>query len=297
MENCTSIPQLPDDCHSPLTTIAITPKMVFEKLMQLNPTKAPGPEGWPLFCLKECAQELSIPLSILFNKSLKFPVLPDHWKEALHLRREIALELITTALLVSPHPSAKLWNPLLRTTYQANNIIPPQQHGFTSGRSCSTQLLLDMNDWTNALDAGHSVDILYFDFAKAFDSVPHNRLISKLQSCGISGNLLEWVRNFLVGRKQKVVLNNYESEWLNVLSGAPQGSVLCPILFNIYVSDMPLIVNSSIVQFADDVKMFKTIASVNDYLQLQHDINLLYEWSKKWQLKFNFSKNVTCCTT
>jgi len=116
--------------------------------------------------------------------------------------------------------------------------IPPQQHGFTSGRSCSTQLLLAMNDWTKALHTGHNIDIMYFDFAKAFDSVSHNRLISNLRSSGISGNLLEWIRNFLVGRKQKVILNNNESEWSEVVSGVPQGSVLGPILFNIYVSDM-----------------------------------------------------------
>ena len=85
-----------------------------------------------------------------------------------------------------------------------------------------------MNDWTNTLDAGHSIDIFYFDFAKAFDSVTHIHLISKFHSCGTSGSLLDWVRSFLVGRKKKVVLNNYELEWLNVLSGVPQGSVLGP---------------------------------------------------------------------
>ena len=171
-----------------------------------------------------------------------------------------------------------------------NNVILPHQHGFTPGRSCSTQLLLAMNDWTKTLDDGHSVDILYFDFAKAFDSVPHNRLISKLQGCGISGKLLAWVKNFLVGRKQKVVLNSHASDWSSVSSGVPQGSVLDPILFNIYVSDMPLIVNSPIFQFADDVKMFRTIRTVDDFCQLQQDINLLFAWSKKWQLKFNISK-------
>jgi len=93
-----------------------------------------------------------------------------------------------------------------------------------------------------------------------------------------------------VGRKQKVALNNNESEWSEVVSGVPQGSVLGPFLFNIYVSDMPLIINSPIVQFADDAKMFRTIATVNDFFQLQHDINLLYEWSRKWQLNFNISK-------
>ena len=122
-----------------------------------------------------------------------------------------------------------------------------------------------MDDLTKAPDSGHSVDILYFDFAKVFDSVPHNCLISKLQRVGISGKLLAWVRNFLVGRKQKVVLNNHESEWSSVLSGVPQGSVLGPSLLNIYVSDMPSIVNSPIFQFADDVKIFRTIRSVEDF--------------------------------
>ena len=97
-------------------------------------------------------------------------------------------------------------------------------------------------------------------------------------------------RNFLVGRKQKVVLNGHQSDWSDVISGVPQGSVLGPILFNIYVSNMPSVVSSRILQFADDVKMFRTIKSFNDFVQLQQDINSLAEWASKWQLKFNVSK-------
>ena len=136
------------------------------------------------------------------------------------------------------------------------------------------QLLLVVDDWTKALDDDHSVDILYFNFAKAFNSVQHNHLISKLQGCGISGKLLTWVRNFLVGRKQKVVLNNHEPKWSSVL--IPQASGLGPILFNMYVSDIPSIVNSFILQFADDVKVFRTIRSVEDFYQLQCDVNMLF---------------------
>ena len=177
---------------------SITPSVVFDKLSQLNFTKAPGLEGWPLFCLKECTEELSIPLSILFNKSLETSVLPDHWKEALVtpvFKKGDHTRVSTYRLISLTSPICKILESIIKDSIQehlqANNTIPPQQHGFTSGRSCSTQLLLAMNDWTKALDAGHCVDILYFDFVKAFDSIPHNRLISKLHSCGISGNLLE----------------------------------------------------------------------------------------------------------
>ena len=206
-------------------------------------------------------------------------VLPKHWKEVLitPVHKKGDRSNVSNYRPISlTSPICRILESIIKDNIQeilmTNNVILPHQHGFTPGRSCSTQLLLAMNDWTKALDDGHSVDILYFDFAKAFDSVPHNCLISKLQGCGISGKLLAWVKNFLVGRKQKVVLNSHASDWSSVSSGVPQGSVLGPILFNIYVSDMPLIVNSPIFQFADDVKMFRTIRTVDDFCQLQQDI-------------------------
>jgi len=120
--------------------------------------------------------------------------LPDRWKEALVtpvFKKEDRTRVNNYRPIGLTSPICKIMESIIKDSIQehlqANNIIPPQQHGFTSGRSCSTQLLLTMNDWTKALDTGHSVDILYFDFAKAFDSVPHNRLISKLRSSGISG--------------------------------------------------------------------------------------------------------------
>ena len=133
-------------------------------------------------------------------------------------------------------------------------------------------------------------DIVYLDFKKAFDSVPHTRLLIKLQAYGIGGQLYNWLCNYFTGRKQRVVLNDESSSWTSVTSGVPQGSVLGPLLFNIFINDLPSIVQSPLVSFADDTKVFRKIQSEDDYLKLQQDLDNLFLWSCEWQLGFNVDK-------
>ena len=132
-------------------------------------------------------------------------------------------------------------------------------------RSTILQLLTVMNEWTEALDDGIQIDTVYLDFSKAFDSVPHKRLIKKLEGYGIKGILLEWFKNFLNGRQQRVVINGKTSDWTNLLSGIPQGSILGLILFIIFINDLPGVIGNVCKLFADDCKLYKNIKSEADF--------------------------------
>ena len=153
-----------------------------------------------------------------------------------------------------------------------------------------TNLLLCMESWTKSIEDGYPVDIIYTDFAKAFDRVPHQRLLQKLKSVGIIGNTLNWIRSFLSGRKQRVRVEQEFSTWTTVKSGIPQGSVLGPILFVIFINDMPDEIKSMCQLFADDAKIFRDARSSNDNKELQEDLEKLEDWSKRWQLPFNVKK-------
>ena len=170
------------------------------------------------------------------------------------------------------------------------NLLSPKQYGFVTGRSTATQLLYYLDKCVSKIVDGGVVDAIYLDFSKAFDTVPHRRLLGKLEAYGIRGQLLEWIRGFLDGRTQEVVVNGSNSATAPVISGIPQGSVLGPVLFVIYINDLLDNISSSGLMFADDTKLFRQISSREDALQLQSDIAKLEEWSKIWQLHFNAEK-------
>ena len=171
-----------------------------------------------------------------------------------------------------------------------NKLFNTQQFGFIKGRSTVLQLLNVMNSWTKALDRGESIDVVYLDFMKAFDTVPHKRLISTLKSYGIEYYTLRWIQAFLSDRVQQVSVSGINSEWANVTSGIPQGSVLGLIIFILYINDLPENIVSNVYIFADDTKVFKTINSPNDQHTLQNNLNYLTSWSSKWLLRFHPDK-------
>ena len=169
-------------------------------------------------------------------------------------------------------------------------MFSSEQHGFISGRSCTTQLLEFPEDLTQALDNGKDVDVIYLDFCKAFDKVSHRRLLKKLWAYGIRGKLHVWINEFLSNRTQKVVVEGKESATAQVKSGIPQGSVLGPILFLIYINDLPSVILVLKKLFADDAKLYQIVSSMVEVTQVQNSINDSVEWSVIWEMFFNFKK-------
>jgi len=172
----------------------------------------------------------------------------------------------------------------------SNNIIIENQHGFREKLSCETQLIQSINDWAQTLDHTGQTDVILLDFSKAFDTVAHNRLLSKLKYYGIDGSTSRWIKSFLSNRKQKVFVNGSSSLESDVISGVPQGSVLGPTLFLLYINDITDGLESPIKLFADDSILYRDIRGQADQGTLQGDLNKVFQWSEKWQMSFNVSK-------
>ena len=250
-----------------------------------------------LILIKELATELSFPLKLLFDKTLAQGKLPTQWKTA-EVRpifkkgvkttpgnyRPVSLTSIVCKVFES-FVKDKIFNHLTD-----NNLLSDHQYGFCGGRSCTTQLLNTINDWFTYLDINVPVDAIYLDFRKAFDTVPHERLMTKLYGYGIRGQLLIWIRDFLKDRYQYVTINDKSSNKIPVTSGVPQGSVLGPTLFIYFINDLPSVVSTFVKIFADDTKAYYPILNNSDKILLQKTINDMVEWSKIWQLGFNGSK-------
>ncbi|KAI8500844.1 hypothetical protein Bbelb_216620 [Branchiostoma belcheri] len=282
---------------SRLEDIDISEEKVFEKLSELNQSKSAGPDNIHPRLLKELARHLCIPLNILFKKSLEAAKLPEGWKQAhvtpIHKKgnrstpgnyRPVSLTSVVGKVMES------IIRDSLVDHMMRNSLFTDAQHGFVPGRSCMTQLLVCTEAWTRSLQEGNPVDVIYLDFKKAFDTVPHKRLISKMERYGVGGNVCAWIEDFLSNRKQRVVVNNQSSSWKDVKSGIPQGSVLGPILFVIYINDLPESVSCAVKIFADDSKLYGNVKQSNSIEAIQGDLNEVDKWSKLWQLQFNVGK-------
>ena len=169
-------------------------------------------------------------------------------------------------------------------------MLNKHQHGFRKGHSCQTQLLTAVNDWALTINQGQSTHAIFLDFAKAFDTVAHQRLLLKLENLGIRGNVLNWIKGFISNRHQRVLLNGETSSWQPVISGVPQGSILGPLLFILYINDIGNNLKSPIKLFADDCVVYRRIVTRSHCIELQVNLHTLYRWTQDWQLGLNKSK-------
>ena len=282
----------------------ISADKVFNQLKQLNANKASL--GFPLKLLRACAEEIAPSLCRLFNMSLQIGSFPKEWKDA----NLVPVHKSESKAIVTNYRGISLLNTLSKILEKLvyNEIfdyisphITQWQHGFLPSKSTVTQLVQVVHDFAKALEMKKQVDVIYLDVSKAFDRVPHEKLLFKLESLGISGPLLSWFRSYLTGRRHRVVLNNEASDFLSVTSGVPQGSNLGPLLFLIFINDMPKVISreTSLPLFADDSKCFRLVLGQDDGDQLQDDLNELFKWSCTWGMEFNVSKckvftNSTC---
>ena len=296
------LPDIPDKVlETPkLSSIHVTEEMVLKKLRNLDPSKSPGPDDIHPRVLKETASAIAPALTVLYNNILTSHDIPQDWRTAIITAifkkgaksdpgnyRPVSLTCIICKILESI-----IYDAIIEHLIK-NKLLSKNQYGFVSKRSASLQLLAVLQLWCSILDeSGNEIHDINMDFMKAFDTVPHRRLIKKLRSYGITGDILLWIEAFLQGRKQKVVVNGSSSDWCDVISGVPQGSVIAALLFVIYINDLPENIRSHLFLFADDCKFFREIATQEDIDIMQSDLDTLFEWSKKWLLTFHPGKCV-----
>ena len=299
-ESPTAPPPASDLNHGgEIRTVPISAYEVKKKIKNLRPHAAAGPDEIGPRLLQELSEELARPLAWIFRDSLSTGDVPEDWRRA----------NVTPIYKKGPKADAANYRPVSLTSVccklmesiikdkithhlESKDLLNPSQHGFRSGRSCCTNLIEFMDRVTAAADAGEPMDVVFLDFAKAFDKVPHKRLGEKLRAHGVGGDLWRWIQNWLSNRQQRVVLNGRSSSWKEVLSGVPQGSVLGPLLFLVFINDLDGAAPGIDIlrKFADDTKLGHQVKTDRGCGELQEALNQLCEWANLWGMEFNVSK-------
>lgn len=297
--------------HRPISTITpnthgcspeilCTEDEVCNLLLSLDASKASGPDGISARMLKHTANAIAPSITKLFNYSIACCQPPSCWKMSSVVPIPKVLKAKSTAefrpislLSILSKVLERHFYSLISQHLSDSFPLANCQWGFQPGKSTVSALLHATHDWLQLLEKGVEISAVFFDFKKAFDSVPHSLLLSKLERIGLDPSIVTWIHNYLAERHQSIVLNGVHSKVSHVISGVPQGSILGPLLFLIYINDITQInlsVGSKLVVYADDILLYRPISSNEDYRALQAGIDALNDWTTLNAMTFNTAK-------
>ncbi len=282
-----------------MTDIDFSEQDIIDAIDEIKNNAASGPDGLAAIFLKKCKISLSKPLFQLWRKCLDRGITPCKLKEAhiipIYKGGHQGLAVNYRPVALTSH-LIKIFEKVIRKYIvkflEENNKLNDSQHGFRAGRSCVSELLSHYDEIINILESGSNVDTIYLDFAKAFDKVDHGIVLKKLSLSGVRGKLLQWIKSFLSSRTQTVLVNGLLSTPAPVTSGVPQGSVLGPLLFNIYLNDLLYVLNNThTCNFADDTTLSACDINLEDLLHnLEDDTLTAIQWFDANYMKLNESK-------
>ena len=281
-----------------LENIVLTPDEVKDTLKSLKLGKASGPDGINNRVLKELAFELASPLCTLFNFSLSNSAVPTFWKEANVtpiFKKDDPSEVSYYRPISLLNTIGKVFEKLVHkhvyNVFSSNRVLSSLQSGFVPGDSNVNQLMSTYDVFCKALDDGKEVRSVFCDISKAFDRVWHKGLLLKLKYVGIRGSLLKWFSNYLLDRKQRVVIPGASSDWSSVTAGVSQESILGPLLFLIFINDIVVHLDTNVRLFADDMSLYIIVDTPgNAALKLNSDLKI-HNWATRWLVTFNPSKS------
>ena len=274
-----------------------TDRDVSRAIAEFKQNKSPGVDRISSTYALALKDIVSKPLAYIFNMSLGKNEIPLDWKKANVTpifkkgdRSNIANYRPVSLTVMFCKTMERIVKRNIENFLISNNIIRNSQHGFTKGRSCLSNLLVYQDSIMTMIEEGSAVDVVYLDLQKAFDKVPHDKLMKKVRDIGISGNLADWIENWLKDRRQRVVIGDAHSEWGEVSSGVPQGSILGPLLFTIFINDLDKNLQNMVIKFADDTKIWGKVNNAKDVEKMQEDLRVLEVWSDENMMPFNVSK-------
>ena len=291
-------PNLNANLESIISDIKFNCEDIVNAINEISENSACGERDIPAIILKKCKTSISYPILLIWEESIRDGHVPKLFKNQIitpvHKKSSKAEPANYRPIALTSHV-IKIFERIIRKRLvehlDKNNIICSNQHGFRKHRSCLTQLLAHMDIIHQNLQNGMDTDVIYLDYAKAFDKVDHQILLQKLYAYGIRGRLLMWINSYLTNRDQTVVINGEHSKAAKVVSGVPQGTVLGPIMFILYLNDLTSCIKHSVVSsFADDTRLKKSISSVNDVRLLQEDLDNAISWSERNNMQLHQSK-------